>query len=233
MKSAIDLIFGLERWALSIATAWVLTRNEEFVADWLSSCFSSGTYAAVWRFDMPVPGARLKRHPVMLFPTAESAAQRLHEEIPHDKWDFSKDEVLALFPKIDDPNRSTVLASVWRGQNPDEHEWLPLSHAAWWLVSEGGSKVCVLDDAAIWKRAFETLTKTIPLFASEPPPYQKIPSHQTLDVFFNYPCQRIPLSQCADDIGHFFLNSRKACRRGPFKRSPAPPQDRSIGRTDA
>jgi hypothetical protein len=162
-------VFKRQRWPLSIATAWVLTRNKKFV----ESCvrrhelkdLSIGPVKAEayrWRWDTPIKGKQLGRRPVMLFPTVEAAAERLLGELtPTSEGLFERLEVLAHFPKLVDPPSPALLASVWRGSDPRSQERVTFSHAAWWIASERGTRIIVLDDHALWKPAFDGLSAAI------------------------------------------------------------------------
>jgi hypothetical protein len=195
MKRDSGSIFEKQRWPLSIATAWVLTREPRFVEGCVRDRGQNApelgpveTEAADWRFNTMVSRRDLDRRPVMLFPTVDSAAQRLREAFPEQDT-FSQREVLTKFPRLDDADRVAVFASMWSGQSPHDHEWLLLSHAAWWVASGGGRKLCVLDDARTWEKLLASLSKTVAIFGTHPPPYCRIAPDEFVGVPFEYPCR--------------------------------------------
>jgi hypothetical protein len=174
-------VFGMQRWPLSIATAWVLTRERRFVED----CAGTSALAAIegraadWRRNTMVNGQDLHRRPVMLFPSAEMAALALRAELNHDQWDYSTDEVLQRFPGLGEPDWGRATGSVWRGQDPNDRKRIPLSHAAWWVASQQGSEIVALDDRSIWSPAFKLLLQLIvdqrlQVFAIDPSPAELI-----------------------------------------------------------
>jgi hypothetical protein len=200
------LIFGMQRWPLSIAAAWVLTRNENFV----EGCSRSGygveelcrpglgavkTETYDWRNDRPIEGSRLGRRPVMLFPTVEEAATRLRCELNDHQWDFPRDEVLARFPNRD-ADQSVLLASVWRGSDPRRQSRLTFSHAAWWIASEQGTRIFALDDRIEWKPAFDALLAGIvegevAVSAVDPPPARPLSASLFDSIPVDYPAQAL------------------------------------------
>src|SRR5262249_28672317 len=179
------------RWSQRIAAAWVLTRNKHFVSACAQPCTTIDCgvpslarvqdEASDWRYDMNGRG------PVMLFPSAALAARHLRGELSHDRWDFSKDEVLARFPELEDIEHERVVASVWRGADPHDVEFVSLSHAAWWLASDRGNRAIVLDDVRVWQPAFKEVI-SLPVSATEPPQYCEIAAKEFLGVPFIYPC---------------------------------------------
>jgi hypothetical protein len=155
----------MQRWPLSIAAAWVLTREEQFVEGCYRAAYNPTLNpvendATDWRRNTKVGGHDLNRRPVMLFPSAEAASLRLRTVLSHDQWDFSRDEVLSSCPPLDG-DQASVMASVWRGQDPEKHKRIPLSHAAWWIASERASQIFALDDRTIWAPAFTSLLCSI------------------------------------------------------------------------
>jgi hypothetical protein len=191
-------IFQMRWWPSPIATAWVLTRNERFI-DRVGERYRNGlgpiaAEAQNWRHDVKVNGVSLGRHPVMLFPTVESAAARLHAELPEQQRGFPKDRVLAKFPKLDDQDYDRVLGSLWRGQNPNDQKRVGLSHAAWWLASKRNTQAFRLDDSAAWRSAFDQILSAIVdgrvgVFATKPPPVQPIPADKFDGMPVEYPAR--------------------------------------------
>jgi hypothetical protein len=198
MAELVGLIFGMQRWSLAVAAAWVMTRQREFLA----ACVRPGaaptlqsieTDADDWRRNIKIEGRDLGRQPVKFFPTSKSAYQQLRAELPHDKWDFSKDEVLSKFPKLDDPDQARVIASVWRGSDPRKIPRISLSHAAWWIVSKGGTAPFALDDYQKWTSAFVGLLSHIAdgrlvAFDQGRSPAQQIPASNFDTMRVKYPC---------------------------------------------
>jgi hypothetical protein len=166
-------IFAAKWWPASVAAGWVLSRNQEF-AERCNRPDPAGHVADVeaydWRYNLPVFGERLDRRPVMLFPTGACAFRVLNGEVEANRigthtgkngMTFVAEEVRARFPALDDPRRDRVLASVWRGDDPQLEKRIPLSHAAWWIASDRGTKAVVLDDRTIWQSAFGLLLEHI------------------------------------------------------------------------
>jgi hypothetical protein len=223
-------VFENRRWPLSIASAWVLSRNKEFV----ESCVRRHepedlglgpvkTQAQEWRRNTGIVqyGATMwfGRRPVMLFPTVEAAAERLqHELAPTSEGLFERAEVLARFPKLavgDCPSPSQW-ASVWRGSSPHDHRRITFSHAAWWIASEQGTRIIALDDRAAWKPAFDALLPRIVdrefvIYSTDPPPARPLSADlfdgipidypaQALDQFAGFPYRLGPVSFIGCDL---------------------------------
>jgi hypothetical protein len=73
-----------------------------------------------------------------------------------------------------------VRASIWHGNDPDEHGRISLSHAIWWIASQAGTNPVALDDQSRWERAYATLVGYIvdgkvPIFATYPRPVERMP----------------------------------------------------------
>jgi hypothetical protein len=197
----------MQIWPWSIATAWALTRNDEFVEGCIRSddgeLYTPGlgaieTEAYDWRWNTPIMGKSLGCRPLMLFPTVTAAAERVRVAINQHRLDFPRDEVLARFPKLavgDQPTPSQW-ASVWRGNSPHDHRRVSLSHAAWWVASEQGTRIFDLDDRASWKPAFATLLAPIvdrefPIYSTDPPPARPLPADLFDDIPVNYPSRAL------------------------------------------
>jgi hypothetical protein len=195
-------VFENQRWPLSIASAWVLSRNKEFVA----SCVRPNepedlgvgpvrTEAYNWRWDVPINGKQLGRRPVMLFPTVEAAAERLQRELtPTSTGLFERAEVLARFPQLatgDCPSPS-AWDSVWKGIDPRSQERLTFSHAGWWIASEQGARIFPLDDHASWKPALDELLAavvddTAAIFSVDSQGAQRLSGKLFCGVLVDYP----------------------------------------------
>jgi hypothetical protein len=186
----VGLVFGMASWPVPVAVAWVLTRNKDFMAgcprqrdDGLGPL---DTECANWRFNIHVNRVDLHRTPLMLFPSAASAYKRLRAEVRRD-WHncYPQKEVLAAFPEgnLDEPDQARVVASVWRALNPNDQDCVSLSGAAWWLASDRGTKVIVLDDVRVWEPAFKEVV-SLPIFSDG----ERVPSNQFLAASFTYPC---------------------------------------------
>jgi hypothetical protein len=197
-------VFGMQRWPLSISTAWVLTRNEAFVEGCTRREPETGelglgrvkTEAYDWRNDTPIEGTRLGRRPLMLFPTVEAAADLLRHELNQHQGDFPRDEVLARFPKLADADHSALRASVWRGNDPRRQNRITLSHAAWWIASEQGTRIFPLDDRIEWSPAFDKLLATVvegelAIFSVDPPPARRVSADLFDGMPVDYPAQAL------------------------------------------
>jgi hypothetical protein len=191
-------VFNLSRWPASIATAWVLSRNQNFT----QACARRGGRADAhtvqldaeeWRrasFRRPEYNPAC-RGPVMLFPSALAAWERLRREFGPDSADYARAEVMARFPALDFPDRPRLMQSLWRADDPNHS--LPLSHAAWWIASKRGTTPVVLDDWKIWKAAFETFRRhlvagRIPIFDGDG---SCVPPRIFAVVSYDYPCSAL------------------------------------------
>jgi hypothetical protein len=166
-------IFKMAWWPLHVATAWALSRDEEFT----TACRRPDPgYLVASEADI----RRQTGRPVMLFPTDKCAQNAVVKSIGKCEAVLPA-SVLSLFPRLDDANRAAALASVWRGMDPKEHRRIPLSHGAWWIASKEGSQFVCLDDRAVWQPAFELIMDAaingqLSIFETEPPPVRRIPA---------------------------------------------------------
>jgi len=73
---------------------------------------------------------------------------------------------------------------------------LPLSHAAWWLATKGGTEPIILDDWRVWKTAFEKLrrhlTRAQILIIDKNG--NAVSPRAFAVVGFDYPCRALPRS---------------------------------------
>jgi hypothetical protein len=158
-------IFDLERWHPSIATLWVLTRNKKFAQacarGYGSDANTVQLEAAEWRrvSFLRAEDNQAGRGPVMLFPSVQTARERLQREFGPASADYARSEVIDRFPALDSPDRDRLMQSLWRAEDPEKCAGLPLSHAAWWLATKGGTEPIILDDWKAWKPAFEKLRR--------------------------------------------------------------------------
>jgi len=141
-----------ERWPRNVAVAWVLSRDQEFA----HACARSD---APYVVEAEAVTWRRAGKPAMLFPTPDTALERLCKvlELDVSTTDFLRSDVVAHFPA----DSGHLLETVWRGDDPREHHRIRLSHAAWWLASDYGSKPFVLDDRQAWARGFDILLPKI------------------------------------------------------------------------
>jgi hypothetical protein len=206
-------VFGMQIWPWSIATAWALTRNDQFVEGCLRSGYGEGelcrpslgaiqTEAYDWRWNTGIVQYRetmcFGRRPLMLFPTVATAANRVRLELDQHRWDFPKDDVLARFPKLAIGDRLSPLlwASVWRGSDPRSQERVTFSHAAWWIASEQGTRVFALDDRDSWRPAFDALLTVIEdgevaLFTVDSRRARRLPADLLGSFDVNYPAMAL------------------------------------------
>jgi hypothetical protein len=214
-------IFEAEWWPAPVATAWVLSRDRRFTEactnihgdtkEWLDDMQAQ---AEIWRLlPEPLSDPTDYTYPIMLFPSSEDAWFALCRETTWgvagiqgrirvksgnlSPWsqELSPTDVLVRFPRLEDSDRALVMSSVWSGNNPREHNRIPLSHAAWWIGSKGGISPFALDNSTVWDQAFEALIdhvlqRRISIFADHPPPARRLPSEPFADIPFEYPLAR-------------------------------------------
>ncbi|MGP0090259.1 MAG: hypothetical protein ACLPKB_09930 [Xanthobacteraceae bacterium] len=160
-------VFELERWHPIIATAWVLSRNKSFTQACTRAYGDANTVqleANEWRRVSFLSAAdnQASRGPVMLYPSVFAAWERLQVELGPASPDYARSQVIERFPALDDgPDRDRLMQSVWRADDPHRCAALPLSHAAWWLATQGGTKLVILDDWKVWRSAFEKLRRLL------------------------------------------------------------------------
>ena len=193
-------IFDLPRWHATTAIAWVLSRNDGFT----QACARKGLAgdarkvqldAEVWRraaFLRPEYNSAA-RGPIMLFPSAEAAWQRLQGELGSGDEHYSRVDVIARFPALTCPDRRHLMASLWHANDPASGASIPLSHGAWWVASKGGTQPVVLDDWKGWKSTFELLrrhliTSQIPIVDGQG---RVIPPRTFAVVTYDYPCSAL------------------------------------------
>jgi hypothetical protein len=195
-------VFDLERWQASIANVWVLSRSESFTRacarGYGSDVNTVQLEAAEWRRAsfLSVEDNQAGRGPVMLFPSVRAAWERLRSECGAASADYARSEVLARFPALDSPDRYRLMRSVWRADDPEQCGGLPLSHAAWWLATQGGTELIILDDWRVWKTAFEKVRRLlagaqIPVFDKNG---QDVSPRAFAVVGFDYPCSALARS---------------------------------------
>jgi hypothetical protein len=195
-------IFDLERWHPSIATLWVLTRNKKFTQacarGYGSDANTVQLEADEWRrvSFLRAEDNQAGRGPVMLFPSVQAAWERLQREFGPALADYARSEVLDRFPALDSLDRDRLMQSVWRAEDPAKCAGLPLSHAAWWLATKGGTAPIILDDWKVWKAAFEKLRRH--LTGAQILIIDKNGSDVSPRTFavvgFDYPCRALPRS---------------------------------------
>jgi len=195
-------IFDLERWQASIATVWVLTRNKKFTQacarGYGSDANTVQLEADEWRRVSFLRGEdnQAGRGPVMLFPSVTAAWERLRTEFGPESADYARLEVLARFPALDGLDRQCFMQSVWRAKDPEASPGLPLSHAAWWLATNGGTEPIILDDWKVWKPAFEKLRRHLSaaqILILDGNGADVSPRAFAV-VGFDYPCRALPRS---------------------------------------
>jgi hypothetical protein len=190
-------VFDLERWQASIATVWVLSRNESFTQacarGYGSDANTVQLEADEWRRAgfLQAEDNQACRGPVMLFPSVLAAWERLRREFGPESADYARSEVLARFPDLDSPDRDRLLQSVWRAEDPKKCAALPLSHAAWWLATRRGTELIILDDWRVWKVAYEKVRRhlvgaQIPIVDKNG---QDVSPREFAVVGFDYPCR--------------------------------------------
>jgi hypothetical protein len=189
-------VFGLQTWRTAIATAWVLTRNCQFTDacnhDNVETALQTEWLADEWKRAGARPGDQSGRKPVKLFPSVTAARQKLNNTLGSG-LDFDRDAVLKGFPDLDTADRKRLLASVWRGDDPRKYSRIPLSHGAWWIASDHGTRPVALDDVATWRPAFEFILEPIvkgnlTILATDPPPPRPISPGEFDGVPIEYPC---------------------------------------------
>ncbi|MGP0089124.1 MAG: hypothetical protein ACLPKB_04080 [Xanthobacteraceae bacterium] len=157
-------LFELDRWHPVIATAWILSRNKSFTQACARTYGDANTVqveANEWKrvSFLSVADNQASRGPVMLFPSIFAAWERLQVELGPACPDYIRSEVVNRFPALDSADRARLMQSLWRADDPHRCAALPLSHAAWWLATQGGTKLVVLDDWKVWRPAFEKLRR--------------------------------------------------------------------------
>jgi hypothetical protein len=195
-------IFDLQRWHSSIAAVWVLTRNKKFVQ---ACARGHGTDANTVRLEadewkrvsfLSAEDNQARRGPVMLFPSVVAAWERLQREFGPASWDYPRSEVVERFPALDTLDRDRLMRSIWRADDPEKAPALPLSHAAWWLATKGGTEPIVLDDWKVWKPAFERLRRHLTgaqiLILDQNG--NGVSPRAFAQVGFDYPCRALPRS---------------------------------------
>jgi len=195
-------IFDLERWDPSIATVWVLSRNKKFVQACARGYGSDANTVQLevneWRrvSFLSADDNQAGRGPIMLFPSVQVAWQRLQSEFGPASADYARSEVLDRFPALDSLDRDRLMQSLWRAEDPESCAGLPLSHAAWWLATKGGTEPIILDDWQVWKAAFEKLRRylTAAQILIMGKDAKGVSPRAFAVVGFDYPCRALPRS---------------------------------------
>ena len=200
VPDATKSIFDEEWWPEHVAAAWALSRDRELVEVCAARPDPRG-----WVVQIEAINRRLAGRPVMLFPSVGSAKKRLRATFnAATAFDvveaacFRRDAVIARFPGIDDRDRVKVLASVWQGNDPNEHERIPLSDAIWWIASQGANDPVVLDDHARWEWTYTTLVECIindkvAIFATYPGPAERVPSEHFAEMPVKFLLGGVPM----------------------------------------
>jgi len=194
-------IFDLERWHPSIAAVWVLTRNRKFVQacarGYGTDAHTVQLEADEWRrvSFLSAINNQAGLGPVMLFPSVSAAWERLQCEFGSTP-DYARSELIDRFPALDSLDRDRLMQSLWRADDPEKFPALPLSHAAWWLATKGGTEPIILDDWQVWKAAFEKLRRylTAAQILIMGKDAKGVSPRAFAVVGFDYPCRALPRS---------------------------------------